>query len=61
MNAGEFGLLVTAAKDAADDAGQHPDYRGQYVHIGRGLIYAVSALAVSVGRFATAIAPKETP
>ena len=55
----EIGLLVTAATEAADDAGQHRDYRGKYVHVGRGLVYALSALALAVERFAAAVHPKE--
>ena len=55
----DLGLLITAACDAADDARQHRDYRGKYVHVGRGLIYAVSALAQAVDHFATVVTPPE--
>ena len=57
----DLGLLITAATDAADDAKQHRDYRGKYVHIGRGLIYTGTALANAINRFAAAIEPKENP
>ena len=55
----DLGLLITAALDAADDAGQHRDYRGRYVHVGRGLTYAIAALATAIDRFATAVTPPE--
>ena len=54
----EIGLLVTAATEAADDAGhRRGDFRGRYVYVGRGLIYALSALALALERFAAAVHP----
>lgn len=61
-DSGDIHLLIIAAQDAADDAGTAGDYRAKYVHTGRGLVYATSALALSIERFAGAIHPnKERP
>lgn len=51
-------LHIDTATDAADGVKRLTDYRGQYVHLGIAAVHAVSALALSLDRFAAAVEPK---